>query len=462
MDKINSDALDKSKRDALSDEQFAVPGKRKLPIHDERHVKMAWDMVDKTQGLTDAERSEARQRIVRKAHELGVDTKDWHKVKSMAIKSMALNISNDDGHPNKMPFSGVLTRIDEPSDAAPEGSGGRRIMVSREAAEAALHTLLGMAVDFTPSFDGHDEQKKIGLITSANIVGNAIEISGFIYSADFPDTAGLIRKLKDSLGFSFEAQNLLIEDPSADVLRATELTFTGAAILQKDKAAYRSTNLSASADQEVNMNTDEMKALLAEAVAPISKRLDEIEAKAKDKVEANSAVRAMVEPHAAACECCASAMEAAGVGGHPENGHVAVLRKMAGNLRAAAAVGHVPHVFRDHDFMHAASDDKAASEKAIKDAVDAAVKPIADKLAAAETKIADKVAKERTESAAPARVTASSMVTRLLDKAGISAPDADKPLKVGEVDKMLAGANLTISQKIQVKSELNRMGALAA
>jgi hypothetical protein len=162
------------------------------------------------------------------------------------LHAMALNISNSD-HPNKMPFSGILVRLDEPSDAAPGGANGRRIIVTAEAAERALPSLLGMAVDFTPSFDGHDAQAKIGVITSADIVGNAISISGFIYAADFPETASMIKAMKSALGFSFEAQRLTVSDPSADILTITGLAFTGAAILRKDKAAYTTTSLAASA-----------------------------------------------------------------------------------------------------------------------------------------------------------------------------------------------------------------------
>ena len=71
-----------------------------------------------------------------------------------------------------MPFSGVLTKLDEPSDYAPGGAAGKRIIVTADAAQKALESLLGMAVDFTPSFDGHDAKSKIGIITSADIVGN--------------------------------------------------------------------------------------------------------------------------------------------------------------------------------------------------------------------------------------------------------------------------------------------------
>jgi hypothetical protein len=74
----------------------------------------------------------------------------------IVLNAMSLNIALDDGHPNKMPFSGVLTRIEEPSDRPPEGSGGRLITISAEAAEKALSSLLGMAVDYKPNLDGHD------------------------------------------------------------------------------------------------------------------------------------------------------------------------------------------------------------------------------------------------------------------------------------------------------------------
>lgn len=64
-------------RDALKADDFAVPGKRTLPIPDAAHVKLAWDMVDRTEGLSDTERAEARRRIRAKAKELGVDTSGW-------------------------------------------------------------------------------------------------------------------------------------------------------------------------------------------------------------------------------------------------------------------------------------------------------------------------------------------------------------------------------------------------
>jgi hypothetical protein len=170
-------------------------------------------------------------------------------VQSLKLSAMALDITPGD-HPNRMPFAGVLVHLDRLSDTAPSGAHGRRIIVTAEAGRKALPSLLGMAVNSTPSLDGHDAKNKIGIITSADIVGNAIRIAGFVYAADFPTTATLIKALKNDLGFSFEAQRISVLDPGAAVLTVTALAFTGAAILRRDKAAFTSTSLAASATIE--------------------------------------------------------------------------------------------------------------------------------------------------------------------------------------------------------------------
>ena len=64
-------------RAKLPADMFAVPEKRQLIIRDPDHVELAWDMVDRTADLTDAERAEARRRILARARKLGMDTSGW-------------------------------------------------------------------------------------------------------------------------------------------------------------------------------------------------------------------------------------------------------------------------------------------------------------------------------------------------------------------------------------------------
>ena len=73
-------------------------------------------------------------------------------------------------HPNRLPFRGMLTLVGVASQRAPAGARGHRVMLTRKATEAALPSLLGMALDYTPALDSHDARCKIGIITEAEIV----------------------------------------------------------------------------------------------------------------------------------------------------------------------------------------------------------------------------------------------------------------------------------------------------
>jgi hypothetical protein len=462
-------SLSKKERDALPDSDFAVPGKRKLPINDKRHVKLAWDMVDRTEGLTPEEKKTARARILRKAKSLGVDTSNWDKVKAaaellemieaveyeeaegveeialeasaptetvitpisiepilppvervrseaMAIEAMSLNIANS-GHINKMPFSGILTRIGTSSDKPPGGAAGRYVVVTMEAAEAALPSLLGMAVDYTPFYDGHDSQAKIGIITSAIIEGNAIVIEGFVYASDFPEQAAFIREHKDVLGFSFEADEIWVSDPNADPLNIVACTFTGAAILRKDKAAYQSTSIAASAEKaDIDMTKEEMLALLGEALAPLSARFDSLEASAKADAEAIKALAAKAE--------APKAPEAPAV-----DPKVAELEAKVAELKAAA---------------------EKSSADAVAAAVAEATKSLKEELASMTTKIEDVKAAARKESEAPARKTIAPHLAALIARAGLEVPAAGaEKLQANAVDEALTKAGIRdLTQRI--------------
>ena len=105
----------------------------------------------------------------------------------MELESMAVAMPEVAGHPNRAAFRGVLTVVDVPSQRAPSGAKGRRVVLTRKAAEAALPSLLGMALDYAPEFDRHDVRRKVGVITSADVVERNLEVGGYLYAKDFPD-----------------------------------------------------------------------------------------------------------------------------------------------------------------------------------------------------------------------------------------------------------------------------------
>jgi hypothetical protein len=245
-------------------------------------------------------------------------------IEMIELKSMAVAMPEVVGHPNRAAFSGVLTMVDVPSQRAPSGSKGHLVMLTRRAAEAALPSLLGMALDYSPALDRHDVRCKVGVITRAEIVGRNIELGGYLFARDFPEIveeiaksrprgdgragdsfrsrmvqAGVIhaavspaelesriegsrlraslraavKRIRDlsamrrsihkmgpaseagptiraeaslsagpeGLGLSYEVTAVQIADTRAPIWMLTKVTFTGAAILRRDKAAYRDT-----------------------------------------------------------------------------------------------------------------------------------------------------------------------------------------------------------------------------
>jgi hypothetical protein len=103
------------------------------------------------------------------------------------LESMAIAMPEVVGHPNREAFCGVLTLVDVPSQRAPSGARGHQVVLTRAAAEAALPSLLGMALDYAPCYDRHDVQRKVGVITQAEVVGHTLEIGGYLFARDFPE-----------------------------------------------------------------------------------------------------------------------------------------------------------------------------------------------------------------------------------------------------------------------------------
>lgn len=472
-------SLTKQQRNDLSDDDFAVPGKRKLPIHDKSHVSLAWDMVDRTQGLSETERGAARVHILQRAKHLGVDTSAWEKSLkhvrelSLQIEAMAIAMPHVDDHPNRMPFTGVLTFVDTPSDMAVGGSGGKKTYLPREVAEAALASLLGMGIDFTPNLDGHDVKCKIGLITSAEIVGDEIQIGGFFYAADFPQECARIQDEKEDLGFSYEIR-AQTREMGGDLLQIVSGVFTGAAVLKKNKAAYQSTSLAANAEGVLDMNPEDLKKLLADAVKPLTDHLTtlsadvtKLKAGAGDPLQASKDMRERVAPHATALRNCAAAMEAAGIGLDSARGHVRVLHHMAASMEAEAASGKLPHVYNGYDLHHAGnitgvSAVQALDTKVITDAIAAAVKPLQDGLAAQDTKITDLSAKAFKDVAAPERKTISGEGLSLLAKAGLKLDGTDAKVSIRTLDEAIGKTGMARQDSIALKLALQDAGRLEA
>ncbi len=171
---------------------------------------------------------------------------------NLQLEAMALAMPEVAGHPNRLPFRGVLTLVGVASQRSPSGARGHRVLLTRTAADRALPSLLGMALDYAPSLKSHDVRRKIGIITEANIeplhasstahATGQLAISGYLFAHDFPDVVDDIRAQRDTtLGMSYEMTQVEVPNQNTSIWTATAFTFTGAAVLRRDRAAYPQT-----------------------------------------------------------------------------------------------------------------------------------------------------------------------------------------------------------------------------
>ncbi len=171
---------------------------------------------------------------------------------NLQLEAMALAMPEVEGHPNRLPFRGVLTLVGIASRRSPTGANGHRVMLTADATDAALPSLLGMALDYAPALVTHDVRRKIGIITDANVeplkagasagVPARLSVCGYLFAHDFPEVVAEIRAQQSgTLGMSYEIANAEIPNRDAYVWTVTRFTFTGAAVLRRDKAAYPET-----------------------------------------------------------------------------------------------------------------------------------------------------------------------------------------------------------------------------
>ena len=79
-----SERLSAAELDRLNDDEFAFPQQRKEPLVDATHVRNAIARFDQVEGVSDAERVIAWQRIVEAAKKFGVEVSEpsWRDLRN--------------------------------------------------------------------------------------------------------------------------------------------------------------------------------------------------------------------------------------------------------------------------------------------------------------------------------------------------------------------------------------------
>lgn len=142
-------------------------------------------------------------------------------------------------HPNKREFLGILTFTDTPSDQPTSGSRGHKILVSSGVIDAALPSLIGMGVNYSGKAE-HAPRQKCGVVTAAWRDGKEVMVSGYVYPYDFPDLIRICASAGE-LGMSFELKDAHVTDMRASIWEISKFWFTGAAVIQRGKTAWKQT-----------------------------------------------------------------------------------------------------------------------------------------------------------------------------------------------------------------------------
>ena len=164
-----------------------------------------------------------------------------------------------------MPFSGICLKADTPSDGIPCGSD-KPVAFSASAITKASQSFVGMGVNCVydnwhrpnRALTGHDTRFKIGVVENADLTADGLNVSGCLWKRDFNDVCFQIKNAKDSLGFSVE---VIVNDMTdkGDFYLVEDFAFTGVAILYKNLAAFKETQLVAQKRKEVDNTMNEQQ-----------------------------------------------------------------------------------------------------------------------------------------------------------------------------------------------------------
>ena len=178
---------------------------------------------------------------------------------------------------NRRSFKGVLARLDEPSNFAPQGTNGLPILIPREVAIAAAKNSAGLPLNAAPDLSGHFKEGVIGIFVSANVEGSELVVEGSLFDHNLPDTIASIAGAKDNLGMSLEAY--IRGNPEdvngSQVFVVSELILTGATVALRDRVAYSETSVIA-AESETQDN-DQLAIPIAATAEIQSKETDIME-----------------------------------------------------------------------------------------------------------------------------------------------------------------------------------------
>ena len=201
-----------------------------------------------------------------------------------------LKFSVSPTHCNKMTWEGCITKLGSPSDGAPGGANGHRVVITQEAGFANHKTFEGMPLNCTfgegffgsgeDVFTGHGDLI-IGYIEKSWVDGDELMASGYIWKNNFPEVAFQTINAKNSLGFSVEMFCDEVEFGKEDDFAYIKgFTGVGCAMLFSECAAFGETYIKELVAKRMkgeveSMNKEELQIAITAAVEAVANTLAE-------------------------------------------------------------------------------------------------------------------------------------------------------------------------------------------
>lgn len=146
---------------------------------------------------------------------------------------------------NRVPVTGVLFRINEPSEAVPAKGPGLPLYIPAEVAASIVNSVTGLPLDAHDNLSQHAEEEITGTMLSAEVRDKDFVVHGVLWPASKTSKVKKIAANAEKLGMSMtaDAWGHEAEVDGTKVFWVDDLDLSGANILFSDCATYQKTRL---------------------------------------------------------------------------------------------------------------------------------------------------------------------------------------------------------------------------
>lgn len=192
--------------------------------------------------------AEAQEQLIDLSFDWGIDCENLIAASSEEDESL-IEVEAE-RRANKIPFTGVLFRMDEPSESAPSKGSEYPLYIPRNIAEPLIQAIAssgGLPIDVDDTLSKHSNPNIAGVMTNAEIQGSNFVVHGHLFPWSQKEKVGLILANQKHLGMSMNAlaNGAIVDRGGRKVFEIRDLELLGANVLFKDRATYQKTNFEA-------------------------------------------------------------------------------------------------------------------------------------------------------------------------------------------------------------------------